>query len=50
MECVVCGLPYSRVFDDDHYCEHCLIDALIERVEKLSTAYVSVTAEVVYEK
>jgi hypothetical protein len=47
--CVSCPGPGQRQFDDDWYCENCIIAALIERVEKLSTAYISVSAEVLYE-
>jgi hypothetical protein len=39
----------TREFDHEPVCDSCAIDRLIETVERLSTAYVSVTAEVRYD-
>ena len=41
--------PKTRVFDGEPLCNDCAIDRLIEAVERLSTAWVSVNAEVRYE-
>jgi len=41
--------PKTRVFDHEPLCNDCAIDRLIETVERLSTAWVTVTAEVRYE-
>jgi hypothetical protein len=40
----------TRVFDHEELCDSCTIDRLIDAVERLSTMYVTCTAEVRYEK
>jgi hypothetical protein len=39
-----------KIFDHEALCESCTIDRLIEAVEELKTGYVTVTAELRYEK
>jgi len=39
----------TKEFDAEPLCDSCAVDRLIEEVEKLLTAWVSVTAEVLYD-
>jgi len=39
----------TKTFDHEKLCESCTIDRLIAVVERLSTAYVTIDAEVRYE-
>jgi hypothetical protein len=44
------GRMAVRTFDAEPLCESCTMDRLIEVVEALTTGYITVTAELRYEK
>jgi hypothetical protein len=41
--------PIVKTFDGEGLCLTCTVDRLVEKVEQLSTAYISVSGEVRYE-
>jgi hypothetical protein len=38
-------MPATREFNNDPYCESCLIDRLVEEVERLTTMYATASVE-----
>ena len=54
-KCVACGVVtanYSirfKTFDGELYCHGCLLDVIIDELERLKTAYIRVNAEIHYE-
>jgi hypothetical protein len=41
-----CVRPGSRLLDHSPYCDTCIIDALVEEVERLKTIYAMATVEI----
>jgi hypothetical protein len=49
--CMKCNEQLAvKIFDHEALCESCAIDRLIETIETLKTAYISVDAEIRFEE